>query len=283
MSPLVWLVTGCSSGFGEQFVKSILKRGDKVIATARKLEKLKHLEEAGATILQLDITDNQKSINSTIEKAINIYGKVDVLINNASYIAIGTWEDLEYEDFLAQFDTNVFGTIKVTRAILPHFRQQHAGTIVFIGSLSGWIGHKGCSAYAGSKFALEGIVEGLWRETSHLGIKSLLIEPGRFRTNLLSARNMKAVKSTIPDYEDLSTTLLQGLAREDNSQPGDPVKLVEIILDVVRQEGVAKGKNIPFRLPLGVDVYDDMKAKCEETLELLKEWGPVIKSTDIQE
>lgn len=95
MSQLVWLVTGCSSGFGEQFVHSILARGDKVIATGRKLEKLKHLEQAGAAILQLDITDSQQSIRDTIAKAIDIYGRVDVLVNNASYVAIGFWEDLE--------------------------------------------------------------------------------------------------------------------------------------------------------------------------------------------
>lgn len=99
MSQLVWLVTGCSSGFGEQFVHSILARGDKVIATGRKLEKLEHLEQAGASILQLDITDNQQIMRDTIATAINIYGKIDVLVNNASYIQIGTWEDLEFVSF----------------------------------------------------------------------------------------------------------------------------------------------------------------------------------------
>jgi NADP-dependent 3-hydroxy acid dehydrogenase YdfG len=95
MPQLVWLITGCSSGFGEQFVHSILARGDKVIATGRKLEKLQHLEPAGAAILQLDITDSQQSIRDTTTKAISIYGKIDVLVNNASYVQIGTWEDLE--------------------------------------------------------------------------------------------------------------------------------------------------------------------------------------------
>lgn len=96
MPELVWLITGCSSGFGEQFVKDILKRGDKVIATGRKLEKLKHLKQEGVAILQLDITDDQQSIRDTITRAIGIYGRIDVLINNAAYVAIGTWEDLRY-------------------------------------------------------------------------------------------------------------------------------------------------------------------------------------------
>lgn len=103
MTQLVWLVTGCSSGFGEQFVHSILARGDKVIATARKLETLKGLEQAGAATLQLDITDSQQSIVDTIARAIHIYGRIDVLVNNASYIQIGTWEDLEYASYRAVY------------------------------------------------------------------------------------------------------------------------------------------------------------------------------------
>jgi len=96
MSELVWLITGCSSGFGEQFVHSVLARGDKVIATARKIDKIQHLQQAGATILRLDITDKQQQIRDTIAAAIKVHGRIDVLVNNAAYIAIGTWEDLEY-------------------------------------------------------------------------------------------------------------------------------------------------------------------------------------------
>ncbi|KAL2072433.1 hypothetical protein VTL71DRAFT_11776 [Oculimacula yallundae] len=277
MAQLVWLVSGCSSGFGEQFARSILSRGDKVIATARRLESLRHLEAAGAAIMQLDITDSQQNICDMVAEATAIHGRIDVLINNASYISIGIWEDLKHEDFLAQFETNVFGTIKLTRAVLPQFRQRRSGTMVFIGSLSGWVGHAGVSAYAGSKFALEGMVEGLWRETQHLGIKTLLFEPGRFRTKLLSSGNIKVAASSIPEYVDFSKSLLGGLAQEDQSQPGDPVKLVEIIVDVVREEGVAKGREIPFRLPLGTDCYEDIKKKCEETLELLEAWESCVR------
>lgn len=156
MAPLVWLITGCSSGFGQQFVHSILARGDKVIATARTLSRIAHLEQLGASTLQLDITSSQSSIDATIAKAISIYGRVDVLVNNAAFIQIGTLEDLQYEDWVKQFDTNVFGTIKVTKAVLPHFRERKSGCMVFISSLSGWVGHDACGAYAGSKFALEG-------------------------------------------------------------------------------------------------------------------------------
>jgi hypothetical protein len=105
----------------------------------------------------------------------------------------------------------------------------------------------------------------------------LLIEPGRFRTKLLSSANIKAVTTTIPEYTDFSAII----AKQDQTQPGDPVKLVEIILDFVRQEGVAEKREVPFRLPLGTDAYDEIKAKCEDTLKLLGEWEKIIKSTDL--
>ncbi|KAJ9615700.1 hypothetical protein H2200_001776 [Cladophialophora chaetospira] len=281
MSSLVWLVTGCSpGGFGEYFVQSILARGDKVIATARSVEKIKHFEQAGAAILQLDITDTQQSIKDTVARAIEIYGQIDVLVNNAAYIAIGTWEDLEPEDFQAQFDTNVFGTLRITRALLPHFRTRRAGTNVFIGSLSGWIGHPGCGAYAGSKHALEGMVESLYHETSHLGIQTLLIEPGRFRTLLLSSQNMRAAPTKVAENAEFNKARLDGLATENQRQPGDPGKLSEIVVDLVRREGVAKGREVPFRLPLGIDCFNDVQAKCEETLKLLEDWKDVIRGTD---
>lgn len=281
MAPLVWLVTGCSSGFGNQFVHSILARGDKVIATARNLSKVKHLEQLDVPVYQLDITASQSSINATIAEILTTHGRIDVLINNAGYIAIGTWEDLSYEDWFAQFDTNVFGTIKVTKALLPHFRERKTGTMIFISSLSGWVGHAGCSAYAGSKFALEGIVEGLHAETAHLGLRTLLIEPGRFRTNLLSSGSMKARLSDIPGYKERSRVLIEYLSREDQKQPGDPAKLVEIVVDLVRGEGVALGRDVPLRLPLGADCYADVREKCEKTLEVLDTWKAVANSTDM--
>jgi NAD(P)-dependent dehydrogenase (short-subunit alcohol dehydrogenase family) len=184
------------------------------------------------------------------------------------------------EDFQAQFDTNVLGVIKVTRALLPHFRSRRFGNIVFISSLSGWIGHPRCSAYAGSKFALEGMVESLRNEVSHLGIRTLLIEPGRFRTLFLSEDNRKSTSTKIDEYEQDSRAMLEGLAGEDRTQPGDPVKLVDVVLDLVRQEGVAAGREVPFRLPLGIDCYDAIKEKCEETLRVLKDWETIIRSTE---
>ncbi|KAI1102879.1 NAD(P)-binding protein [Jackrogersella minutella] len=280
MAQLVWLITGCSSGFGELLTYQVLSRGDLVIATSRKLDKIAHLRQAGAFTLELDVTHPQHGISDTISKAIDVYGRIDVVVNNAGYIVTGGWEDVEYDQLFAQFDTNVFGAFKVTRVVLPHLRERRSGTMVFIGSLSGWHGHAFVGPYAGSKFALEGLVESLSRETEVFGIKTLLIEPGRFRTMLLSPGNLGVVPSTIPDYAEASKAHINGLAKEDRTQPGDTRKAVKIIVDLVRKEGCAEGKEVPFRFPLGTDCYNAIKEKCEDTLSLLKDWGHVINSTE---
>ncbi|KAH6880689.1 hypothetical protein B0T10DRAFT_519016 [Thelonectria olida] len=280
MAPLVWFITGCSSGFGRALVEQILARGDRVIATVRRPESVDDLKASGAAILQLDVCSDQKSIDDTMAKAIAIYGHIDVLVNNAAYIAAGAWEDVSDEAFRANFDTNVFGVLKVTKALLPHFRQRRSGTNVFISSRSGWWGDAFVGPYSGTKFALEGLAESLWRETEPLGIRTLMIEPGRFRTLLLSNTNLKVVQSAIPDYARPSEEFSKMLATEDRTQPGDVDKGVSIIIDLVRGEGVADGKKIPFRLPLGTDCYESIKEKCEGTLRVLDEWKDVINSTD---
>ncbi|KAL7944039.1 hypothetical protein V8C42DRAFT_358712 [Trichoderma barbatum] len=283
MAPLVWLVTGCSSGFGRDFVNEILSRGDKVIATARRLESLDDLKKTGAAVLQLDVTWDQQRINETFNRAIQIYGHLDVLINNAAYVLGGAWEDLSYEQFHDAFETNVFGPLKTTKAVLPHFRERKTGTNVFISSMSGWSGLEFNGGYSGTKFALEGMVESLNREVKSLGLRTLIIEPGFFRTDLLSQANLKTVESSIQEYKEASKAFNKLLADKNHAQSGDPKKGVAVVVDLVRQEGAAKGKNIPVRMPLGPDAYALMKSKCDKTLQLLEDWKDVISSTDLEE
>lgn len=125
-----------------------------------------------------------------------------------------------------------------------------------------------------------GLVESLNRETEHLGIKTLIVAPGRFRTKLLSPGNLKTAESSISDYAESSIAFNAGLREEDRMQPGNPEKAVEIITDLVRHEGCAVGRDIPLRLPLGTDCYDTIKEQCEETLKILEEWKSVITSTE---
>ncbi|KAF5675574.1 Zn(II)2Cys6 transcription factor [Fusarium denticulatum] len=283
MSQLVWLVTGCSSGFGSEFVHQILSRGDKVIATARNSARIESLASQAAAVLELDVTDSQDGIDQIIAKAIAIYERIDVLVNNAGFIAAGSWEDLSYNEFVSSFETNVFGPIKVTRAVLPHMRARKSGTMVFISSLSGWIGHQFTGAYAGSKFALEGkpgVVESLHNETKSLGLRTLLMEPGRFRTPLLSTGHLQPKHSQIPDYESASETHHNHLHSGDLKQPGNPERFVEIVLDLVRQEGCAQGRTIPFRLPVGKDAVEEIEAKARDVLETMQEWDSIITETD---
>ena len=190
-------------------------------------------------------------------------------------------EDLEPEDIQKQFNTNVLGTMKVTQAMLPHFRTRKTGRIVFMSSLSGWIGHPGNAAYASSKFAIEGYAESLSAETAPLGIKTLLVEPGMFRTSLFASNNLQAKQSSIPEYADFSKGMLDYMSSQNGKQPGDPSKLVAIVLDLVRQEGKAGGREVPLRLPLGSDCTAAIRAKCEETLQVLDKWQDVCESTDI--
>ncbi|KAI6754489.1 hypothetical protein HG530_012241 [Fusarium avenaceum] len=280
MPQLVWLVTGCSSGFGAEFVRQILSRGDKVIATARDITRIVPFTSQGAAILESDVTHSQDAIEQIISQAVTVYGRIDVLVNNAGYVAAGSWEDLNYHDFLASFETNAFGPLKVTRAILPHLRERRSGTMVFISSLSGWVGHQFTGAYAGSKFALEGIVESLHKETQPLGLRTLLMEPGRFRTSLLSATNLKFKQSQISDYETASESHGDHLHSKDFKQPGNPEMFVRLVVDLVRQEGCAEGKAIPFRLPVGRDAVEEIGFKLRETTDVLREWSDIITSTD---
>jgi short-subunit dehydrogenase len=157
-------------------------------------------------------------------------------------------------------------------------RNRKEGIIVNIGSVGGWKGDPAAGLYYGSKFAVEGISETLNSELRHLGIKVLVIEPGFFRTDILNKDNFKV--KCISDYEELNSNMIKFANEINKKQPGDPLKLAKVIVDVVKQENLANNKNIPERLPIGSDAYHIIKNKCEETLKLLEEWKEIIKSTD---
>ncbi|EEQ90489.1 short-chain oxidoreductase [Blastomyces dermatitidis ER-3] len=281
MSQMVWLVTGCSSRFGYEFVLELLARGERVIATARKVQKLATLEEAGAKILRLDLADSELQIMTAVKAAIDIYRTIDVLVNNAGYLEAGVFEGLSDEKFTCQFRTNVFGTSNVTRSILPHFRSRRAGTIVVIGSVAGWQGTLGGSAYNSSKSAVAGMFEALQQETAHLGIRSLLVEPGLFRTQVFSPTNVCKNVCPISDYTTATTMMDEFLAATAGNEPGDPQKAVKVIIDVVTNKGVGKDREFPARLPLGRDALEIIRKKCSDTLALLDRWEEVVVSTDI--
>ncbi|KAG6909214.1 hypothetical protein DXG01_001521 [Tephrocybe rancida] len=268
-SQLVWLITGTSTGLGRELTLAALKRGDKVIATARarSLSKLDDLKAQGADALELDVTAPLETLHETAKKAIALHGRIDVLVNNA-------------EETYDQFNTNVFGALNVARAFLPYMRERRTGTVIFLGSIGGWRTVPNAGLYAATKFALRGISTTLDEEISPLGLRSICAEFGYFRTAFLMADHRAPQVSRIADYKPITDAGNAALEAYSGQQPGDPLKGVEVLADVVRGEGVAAGKPVPAVLSLGSDCYKVTKTACEDTLARLEEWKKVSFSSD---
>ncbi|PVH78169.1 NAD(P)-binding protein [Cadophora sp. DSE1049] len=273
MAPLVWLITGASSGLGLALAKGVLARGDQVIATARNIsspallelqDRLTPYRQAGVSLLELDVTASSAAISEIVASALAVYGHINILVNNAGYLEIGVLEDLEDTQWVAQFETSVFGAIKLAKAILPSMRARSSGTVVWVGSVAGWKGDAEGGAYCASKFALAGIAESFREEVAHLGIKSLLVEPGYCMSLSFTLPFLSSSRST-----DNDKGLHAAMTAYNGHQPGDPSKAAERIIDAVKSEGMAEGAT-----------YQRGLEKCEATLEMLKEWEGVSVSTD---
>lgn len=272
------MITGCSTGFGAALAREILSRGDEVIATARDVDKLRGLQQDGADVIQLDVTESLETLKNKAKQSCALYGRIDYLINNAGYACQGTFEELTPKETQAQFDTNVFGLLNVTRAFLPYFRAQRYGVIANISSLGAWGGYAGVGMYTSSKWAVSGISETMTAELADFGIKVCCVEPGYFRSNFLNPGNRKKDNSRISDYDGTTARKVAALMDEyDNKQPGDVDKGVKVVVDVLTRKN---GRDIPLRLPLGRDCYAGLKQKCEQTLKLLDDWKDIITSTD---
>jgi NAD(P)-dependent dehydrogenase (short-subunit alcohol dehydrogenase family) len=276
----VWLITACSSGFGKEITLSALRRGHKVIATGRNISKLSAVASAGAHVLTLDVTVPLDDIRAIVTEANNVYGRIDVLVNAAGYTILGAVEECTPEETYDQFNTNVFGTLNVIRAVLPYMRAQHSGIIANFGSLTSWGGGARFGLYCSSKWAVSGLTESLRPELEGFGITAALIEPGYFRSGILNV-GATVIARAMKEYEGSPSAMAREAARSvDNNQPGDVRKGAEVIVDTLMKSDVVGGKEIPLRLVLGTDAYGAIKGKCETTLDLLEEWKDVIFSTD---
>ncbi|KAF4983857.1 hypothetical protein FDECE_17208 [Fusarium decemcellulare] len=279
---LTWLITGCSSGFGELLVRQLRAAGDNVIATGRNADtKLSHLKDTGATLLDLDVTESPTVVKAKIDEAWGIYdGGIDVVVNNAGYILSGAVEELTQEDMDHSFKVNFHGPMNITRAVLPHLRKKGMGTLLYVSSQSAWHSDPSAAGYCSSKFALEGAVECLAKELAIFApsLKVLLVEPGYCRTPVFNKLNH--VEPRLPEYAPFNDAVRKVEATLTAVSPGDPEKAVARMIELVKGTGLAAGKTIPLRVPLGSDSWSRVKAKCEETLEICKEWEDVAKSTD---
>ncbi|KAF8190060.1 short chain dehydrogenase [Pholiota molesta] len=283
---LVWLITGTSSGLGRELALEALKRGEKVIATgrARSIDKLNELKAHGADILELDVTSPLETLHEVAKKAIAIHGRIDVLVNNAGYILVGALEESTPEETYDQFNTNVFGGLNVARAFLPYMREQKTGTIIWIGSIVGWgwaffvVSFAGL--YSASKWALRGISSSLHDEISPLGLRSICLDFGYFRTSFLAPDQRKPKVARISDYQAESEHLEAILQAYNGKQPGDPLKGVKAIVDIARGEDQAAGKEFPRQVVLGTDCYNEATEQTEKIIARLEEWQGVSFSTD---
>ncbi len=275
VAPKVWLITGCSSGFGRTLAEAVLKQGDYLLATARKLEQLHALIDSypeTAKAVRLDVTSPQ-DVQAAVDTAIATFGRIDVLVNNAGHGLIAALEEVSDAEIHQFFETNFFGALHLMRTVLPMMRQQANGHIVNMSSTAGLVGFGGSSLYCGAKFALEGTSEALAKEVESFGIKVILIEPGAFRTDF-NGRSLAAAEQSIDAYATVSEASLQWFKEMDGKQPGNPAKAAQAIIQAV------ESPHPPMRLALGTDAMSLIQEKLEWIKTDLDAWQQVTVSTD---
>lgn len=273
-----WFITGASTGFGRILAEEILKSGGKVIATARKLDKVADLEEkypGKAKAFALDVTDPAQ-ILSVVAQTVTSFGPVDVLVNNAGYGVAGAIEEVSEDEFMPMFETNVFGLIRVTRAFLPQFRKLRSGHILNLSSIGGLVATPGIGYYHATKFSVEGFSEALAAELAPLGIHVTLVEPGPFRTDFLG-RSGVVTATRIADYDNTAGNIRKYFAEQNGKQPGDPVRAVHAMIALV------ESPNPPLRLLLGRGALQRLRAKLDAWQKEIAAWESTTVGADFPE
>jgi NAD(P)-dependent dehydrogenase (short-subunit alcohol dehydrogenase family) len=256
----VWLITGGSRGLGVNLTKAALAAGFKVVATGRNTDKV--VEAIGVSsdnlfILKIDIT-NPQEIEAAVKSAVDKFGTIDVLVNNAGNFYAGFFEELSNSQIEQQIATNLYGPMNVTRAILPIMRKNGSGHIISLSSIAGLVGTEYTSAYNASKFALEGWMESLQLEVAPFGIKTTIVEPGYFRTELLEPASTTWSESAIEDYAKRNAVLRSAFEGVNGKQPGDPAKLADALIKIASQN------EPPKRWLAGADAINDAEKKINE-------------------
>jgi len=275
----VWFVTGSSTGFGRGLVQQLLAGGAKVVATARRLEQISGFAEAypeTALTVALDVTD-EASVEAAVRAALERFGRVDVLVNNAGYGHLGFFEEKSQDDVDAQFATNVFGLFKVTRSVLPCMRAARKGHIFNISSIAGVRGSEGGSLYCSSKFAVEGFSESLAKEVAPFGIFVTIVEPGFFRTEFLSDESARFGGGAIADYAEASARIQGFFKQRNGTQAGDPRKLAEALVTLAGEAAP------PLRFAVGSDAVEVTETKLAGARAELEAWRGLSVGTDYRE
>ncbi len=271
----VWFITGASRGFGALIARDALLRGDRVIATARNPQTVIDAlgEQANLLALKLDVT-SEADAQAAAKQAVARFGRIDVLVNNAGYGLLGGVEEASAEEVKRQFDTNVFGLLHVTRAVLPTLRAQGSGHVINISSIGGYASHQGWGIYCATKFAVEALTEALHTELAPLGVRATVVEPGFFRTDFLNADSVVSTSNRIAQYADSVGVMRTLMAGANHKQPGDPAKLATAILKL------ADDANPPLRLALGSDTVARIQQKNQSVEAELQQWLAVSTSTN---
>jgi len=262
----VWLITGSNSGFGRELVDAALAHGDRVVATARRPETLDDLVAAAPDRIHpvaLDVTD-PRQITAAVAAAIERFGRLDVLVNNAGRGTVGAIEEVEPDHLREIMETMYFGPIALTQAVLPHMRERGSGAIVQISSMGGMVSVPGFGAYCSAKFALEAASEALHGEVGPLGITVLIVEPGSFRTEFGGARLHASPEN--PAYAETVGPTRAYITSVDGTQPGDPRKAAQAIVATLDEP------EPPLRLALGDDAVDALRGAHEARLAELAQW-----------
>jgi NAD(P)-dependent dehydrogenase (short-subunit alcohol dehydrogenase family) len=271
-----WLITGCSTGFGRALAEILIARGERVFATARKPEQLADLVEGhdNATALKLDVTSSADI--AAVVAAAEAAGGIDVLVNNAGYGYLIAFEEGDEAGYRAQFETNVFGLIAMSKAVLPAMRARGRGHIVNIASVGGLVGNPGSAYYAGTKFAVVGMSEALSKEVGALGIKVTVVEPGPFRTDW-AGRSLQSGGTRIDAYAKTVHERLDAVSALDGNQPGDPIRAAEAIIKVVESD------QPPVNLVLGAPALEMVRDKLSKLTTEIDAWEAVSRGADYPE
>ncbi|MDR6558857.1 NAD(P)-dependent dehydrogenase (short-subunit alcohol dehydrogenase family) [Arthrobacter pascens] len=258
----VWFITGAGRGMGTDIAKAALAAGHAVVATGRNPEKVTQAVGASEDLLalKLDVTD-PAAAEAAVQAAVDRFGRIDVLVNNAGNFYAGFFEEITPEDFRTQIETTMFGPMNVTRAALPVLRAQRSGLLVTISSTAGIAGGEFLTAYAASKFGVEGWAESLAPEVAPFGIRTMIVEPGFFRTELLTPESTQYAESTIEDYAERTRQTVAAWRSMDGQQGGDPAKLAKALLQL------AELNEPPLRFAAGADAVGVFEARAKELQE----------------
>jgi NAD(P)-dependent dehydrogenase (short-subunit alcohol dehydrogenase family) len=254
----VWFITGAGRGMGTDIAKAALAAGHAVVATGRNSEKVTQAVGDNVDLLavKLDVTDPADAA-AAVQAAVDRFGRIDVLVNNAGNFYAGFFEEITPEDFRAQIETTMFGPVNVTRAALPVLRGQRSGLVVTISSTAGLAGGEFLSAYAASKFGVEGWAESLAPEVAPFGIRSMIVEPGFFRTELLTPESTSYAESTIEDYAERTAQTVAGWKSMNGLQGGDPAKLADALIQLAELD------EPPLRFAAGADAVGTFEARAK--------------------